>query len=153
MHTNISDQQTTDLVKKIATDIESSGWEPEMIVGIARGGLVPATMLSYRFECDMQPLVWQTSKGSAQESNLWLPEDAVAGKHILIVDNVVRTGTTLQQIMSDWDLSVVNNIDWGQGVKFACLHRCVDSEIMPQYVGDTITSTQQMIYPWENLNG
>lgn len=141
----------TTLVQQLIEDIESSNWEPEIIVGIARSGLVPATILSYHFDCPLQPLVWSTTKPETQESNLWLPEDATAGKHTLIVDGRVNTGKTLQCVMDDWDMSILNNIDWGKTVKFACLHMHDTSQVKPEYAGKVISSATKIVYPWENM--
>lgn len=141
----------TTLVQQLIKDIESSNWEPEIIVGIARSGLVPAMILSYHFDCPLQPLVWSNTKPETQESNLWLPEDATAGKHTLIVDGMVDTGKTLQGVIDDWDLSVFSNIDWGKTVKFACLHMRDTSQVKPEYAGKVISSATQIIYPWENI--
>jgi hypoxanthine phosphoribosyltransferase len=140
----------TALVEQLIEHIESSNWEPEIIVGIARGGLLPAVMLSHHFGCPMQPLVWSNRDPATNEMNLWLPEDAVAGKHTLIVDDVINTGKTIQDIMTDWDMSVCNNIDWGNTVKTACLHHRESSEVKPEYIGASTNSSTQLIYPWEN---
>jgi hypoxanthine phosphoribosyltransferase len=142
-------QDTDALAKKLIKDIEDSGFEPEIVVGIARSGLMPATMISYYFGCPMQPLVWSNTKPETQESNLWLPDDATAGKHTLIVDGITRTGKTLQGVIDDWDLSVFANIDWGNTVKLACLHMHDTSELKPEYVGEVITNDTDILYPWE----
>jgi hypoxanthine phosphoribosyltransferase len=142
----------TMLVNDLINQIEASEWEPEIIVGIARSGLVPAAMLSYHFDCPLQPLVWSNTNPETQESNLWLPEDATAGKHTLIVDGIVRTGKTLQCVKDDWDLSVFSNIDWGNTVKIACLHMHETSEVKPEYIGEVINSATKIIYHWESFN-
>ena len=141
----------TEYTKQLIADIEASGWEPEIIVGLAPHGLLPAVILSQHFECPMQPLVWNTRDSAECESNCWLAEDAVAGKHTLIVDATVRTGKTLEQVTEDWDMSVVSNIAWGDSVKFACLHLAEDSEVKPEFVGEYITNAQRQIYPWEGV--
>lgn len=139
------------LVKRLITEIEASGWEPEIVVGVARGGLLPAVMLSHHFDCPMQPLVWSRNRPGEQESNCWLSEDASAGKHTLIIDDIVDTGATIEEIMNDWDLTVVANIDWGKTVKVGCLQKRDTSKYDPAYVGELITNTQWQVYPWEEL--
>lgn len=147
----LSNDNVEELVRKIIVSIEESDWEPEIIVGISRGGLLPAVMLSHYFECPMQPLVWSTRDTEQQESNCWLAEDAAAGKHTLIVDDIIDTGKTISQIMDDWDLSVVQNIDWGNTVKVAGLQLRDSSEYDPAYVGELITNSEWQVYPWEEI--
>ena len=36
------------------------GFKPELIIGVARGGLVPAVMLSHYLDVPMQSLHWST---------------------------------------------------------------------------------------------
>ena len=35
------------LILKICRDVSNSGWRPDYIVGITRGGLIPAVMISH----------------------------------------------------------------------------------------------------------
>ena len=120
------------LVANIARNILVGNWKPDYIVGIVRGGLVPAVMLSHYLNIPMHTLNVSLRDGEGGESNLWMAEDAlgpnsrerfienpvdVAGileaasdllenggtyKNILIVDDINDQGTTLNWIMKDW---------------------------------------------------
>lgn len=146
---HVSYEDITKMTEQLIADIEATGWEPEIIVGMVPHGLLPAVILSHHFDCPMQPLVWNVDNKEEQESNCWLAEDAVAGKHTLIVDATVRTGRTIEQVTEDWDMSVFNNIAWGESVKSACLFLAEDSEVKPEFVAERITNTQTQVYPWE----
>jgi uncharacterized protein len=128
----INNQQLNGLVSKICRDITLSGWRPDYIVGLTRGGLVPAVMISHYLNVPMYGLsVSLRDNDMAPESNLWMAEDAlgpnsrerfvenpvdVAGileaasdllengtyKEILIVDDINDTGATFNWIMKDW---------------------------------------------------
>jgi len=128
----INQNQLNGLVSKICRDITLSGWRPDYIVGLTRGGLVPAVMISHYLNVPMYSLgVSLRDNNMEPESNLWMAEDAlgpnsreryvenpvdVAGileaasdllengtyKEILIVDDINDTGATFNWIMKDW---------------------------------------------------
>ena len=66
------------LVAKLCRDIVISGWRPDYIVGLTRGGLVPAVMISQYLEVPMHTLsVSLRDSDTGPESNLWMAEDAL----------------------------------------------------------------------------
>lgn len=130
----INQHELNCLVSKICRDILLSGWRPDYIVGITRGGLVPAVMISQYLNVPMHTLGVSLRDQLGSESNLWMAEDAlgpnskerfvenendVAGilsaasdllesgtyKEILIVDDINDTGATFNWIMNDWRAS------------------------------------------------
>lgn len=66
------------LVSKLCRDIVISGWRPDYIVGLTRGGLIPAVMISQYLEVPMHTLsVSLRDSETGPESNLWMAEDAL----------------------------------------------------------------------------
>ena len=127
----INQQELNGLVSKICRDIVISGWRPDYIVGITRGGLIPAVMISHYLNVPMHTLGVSLRDQIDSESNLWMASDAlgpksrerfvedendVAGilsaasdllengtyKEILLVDDINDTGATFNWIMQDW---------------------------------------------------
>jgi len=127
----IRQPELTGLVSKICRDIIISGWRPDYVVGLTRGGLIPAVMISHYFNVPMHALGVSLRDGQGGESNLWMAGDAlglnsrerfvedendVAGvleaasdllesgtyKEILIVDDINDSGATFNWIMEDW---------------------------------------------------
>ncbi len=120
----INQHELNGLVNKICRDILISGWRPDYIVGITRGGLIPAVMISQYLNIPMHTLGVSLRDGNEAESNLWMAEDAYNGKNILIVDDINDTGATFNWIINDWPESCHPNDDrwndvWNNNVKFA----------------------------------
>lgn len=128
----ISNEQLKGLISKLCRDISNSGWRPDYVVGITRGGLIPAVMISHYLGVPCETLKVSLRDGGEPESNLWMAEDAYGYvrdervvedendvgaileaasdllengdryKNILIVDDINDTGSTFNWIIQDW---------------------------------------------------
>lgn len=76
---------------------------PHLIVGISRGGLIPATMLSHRLNCLVETISASSYEGTrrtAQKSTViegWKSNYGNPGT--LIVDDIMDTGNTFDAIL------------------------------------------------------
>ncbi|SVD60241.1 uncharacterized protein METZ01_LOCUS413095, partial [marine metagenome] len=69
--------------------VSNDNWKPDYIVGINRGGLTPAVMMSHFMNVPMFTLDIQLrDHARPPESNTMMPLDAMDGKRILIVDDI-----------------------------------------------------------------
>ncbi len=76
----INNKQLKGLVAKICREITNSNWRPDYVVGLTRGGLIPAVMISHYFGVPCETLKVSLRDGSEAESNLWMAEDALGGE-------------------------------------------------------------------------
>jgi xanthine phosphoribosyltransferase len=98
----IKQHEFNGLVAKLCRDIANSGWRPDYIVGLTRGGLLPAVMISHYFNIPMHTLsVSLRDSANGPESNLWMAEDALGPRtRERIVDDADDIGGILQAASS-----------------------------------------------------
>ena len=155
------------MIQSINNLMYADQWRPDYVVGLTRGGLVPAVMLSNMTGIKMHTLDVRFRDGDTQESNAWMAEDAFgmpeadsggAGKNILILDDINDTGRTFKWIQKDWssgcfpDHSHWNNV-WGNNVGTAALIDNGASEFGEvDYTALEINKAEKdvwVVFPWE----
>ncbi|GGM11062.1 phosphoribosyltransferase [Nakamurella endophytica] len=93
-------------VRELAQQVADSGWQPEIVIAIARGGLIPAGGLAYALgtkaagtlNVEFYTDVEETLPDPVVLEPL-LDTDAVRGKRLLVVDDVADSGRTLALVM------------------------------------------------------
>jgi hypoxanthine phosphoribosyltransferase len=116
---------------------------PDIIIGIARGGLIPATILSHRFESDLAILQISSYEGQEQKGFIFTTPafdiEELQDKRVLIVDDICDSGNTLlfAKDILDIDAETFVLIDKGRTDR-------------PTYVGiETEPSLEWIKFPWE----
>ena len=159
---DITGQKYRSLVAKICRSIAVSNWRPDYTVGLTRGGLIPAVMISHYFDIKMFAL-HVTSKPENNESNLWMAEDAFGynanhRKNILVVDDINDSGKTINWLINDWQSSCLPNDPiwkdvWNNNVKFAAVYDNVSSKckVTMDFCGEEITKSKKdwIVFPYE----
>ena len=173
-------QDVENACTNIALQMYKDAWRPDYIVGITRGGNVPATILSNMLDIRCEALkVSLRDDSMGPESNCWMSEDAfgynypeetgVTGcrwdikqrKNILIVDDINDTGATFNWIKQDWQSSCLPNEEnawnavWENNVRFAVLTENLSSDFGDvRYSVHEVNKAEEdvwLVYPWEKV--
>ena len=166
----------------IALQMYKDNWRPDYIVGITRGGNVPATILSNMLDirCEALKVSLRDATGES-ESNCWMASDAFGyvdeedrattksrwdigkRKKILVVDDINDTGATFNWIKEDWRSGCLPNEEswktvWHNNVRFATITDNLSSDFngTVDYSVHDVNKAEQdvwLVYPWENVGG
>jgi len=141
----------------LARQMRQDQWQPDYIVGIGRGGLIPATLLSHYMDTPMKTLDVSLRDGGDTVSNCGMAEDAYEGKNILVVDDINDQGNTIAWIKKDWQSSCLPGETqwqkvWGINVRFAVLTDNLSSSEESDYHVWEVNKAEEdcwLVYPWE----
>jgi hypoxanthine phosphoribosyltransferase len=148
---------------ELARQVITSQWRPDYIVGITRGGAIPAVMLSQFFNVPMRPLQVSLRDGGDCVSDLGMAEDAFGHeedpKNILIVDDINDQGSTIAWIKQDWPSGCFPDHNqwtktWGHNVRFATLTNNMASKETVDYSVWEVNKAEEdcwLVYPWEEF--
>jgi len=163
------ENQTQEILRQLQRDT----WRPDYVVGLTRGGLVPANLISQYLEVPMETLkVSLRDSEHGPESNLWMAEDAYGyanydpmcsgngRKRILIVDDINDWGATLNWIKQDWQSGCLPDDErwaevWGNNVRVAALvdNEASKSELKISYSAIDLNKAEEdvwIVFPWED---
>lgn len=131
---------TLELAKKIRT----SKLEFDVIVGVLRGGVIPAVYLSdFLNNHDVRAVRLKSYVGINKTAKVEIIQPlngGVKGKKVLLVDDIADTGNSLKAALEHV------REKGAKQVKIACLHYKPWSKVKPDYY---VEETQKwVIYPW-----
>ncbi len=120
----------------------------DIIVGIARGGLIPAVRMSHIMD-DVLMRVMDVKFYTNIEEHTEIPEitvpltEPVEGKNVLIVDDVADTGKTLKVVKEDMEKKGAKE------ARIAVIAKKPQSIIDPDYY--IFQTDRWIIFPWEKM--
>ncbi|WP_432543217.1 phosphoribosyltransferase [Kineococcus sp. SYSU DK002] len=133
-------------VRELASTIAADGFRPEVVLGIARGGLPLAAGLAYALDVKVAATInveFYTGVGSRLPEPVVLPPSVdlseLTGRRVLVVDDVADTGRTLAVV-------VRMCADAGVVARSAVVYRKPTTRLDPEYAWK---ETDRWIeFPW-----
>jgi hypoxanthine phosphoribosyltransferase len=139
--------QSYALAKKLAERIRKSGFRPDIVIAIGRGGYVPA-----RVVCDflLQERLtsikiehWGIAAHRMDRATICFPIAVdITGQSVLIVDDVTDTGETLVAAVD-----YIGSLGCGE-MRTGVLQHKASSAFRPDFCGEQVTGWRWIIYPW-----
>jgi hypoxanthine phosphoribosyltransferase len=140
--------QVYDMLIELARRVKDSGFRPDLIVGVCRGGWAPARVMSdllenantasIRIEFYLAPGV--TTRKPVISQAIMVP---VKGANVLVVDDVSDTGESLKVAVEHLDVC------GARAIKTATLYYKPQSIFKPDFF--MVQTEQWIIFPWERL--
>ena len=120
-------------------------WQPEIILGVARGGLYPATLISHILQVELYPirLTRRVRDIPTFERPQWRvePPGEVADRRVLVVDEISGSGETLTMVKE-------RALALGAAeVRSAVMYAHTWGTDAPDYIG--LISDALLINPWD----
>jgi uncharacterized protein len=135
--------------RHLAGEVVESGFEPDMVVAIARGGLLLAGAISYALgikACGALNVEFYTGVDSRLPEPVVLPpmldSSALEAKRVLLVDDVSDSGRTLALVV---DLIAASGAD----VRTVCLYSKPHTVLEPDFVWRR--TDRWITFPWSAL--
>lgn len=132
----------------IVSKLLSSNWIPDYIVGVKRGGLIPAVVLSHKFNKPLIMMSCQLRDSSDKEVRLYEVEEVPNDKNVLIVDDICDSGITMSKIM----VQFFSNLFAPNNVRTCSLIYNIDQKFIVDYYSKEIdrqTENRWIVFPWE----
>lgn len=135
-----------DDIEILTNYIRNSAWFPDYIVGVKRGGLIPAIKLSHIFNKPLIMMSCQLRDDKDNSVKLYEVEQLPKNKNILIVDDICDSGITFQKIVNQLLIEGLNNI------KTCSLIFNFSQDFRIDYCAreiDRFQDNRWIIFPWE----
>ena len=134
------------MVDEVAEKISKSKFKPDLIVGIIRGGLIPARLLSDRLNVDellfLEVKLYEGIGVRGRRPYLKQPLIGdIKGRRVLLVDDISDTGMTLQLAQE------VVAFYMPEEVRTATLYIKPWTGLVPDYYGEM--TEKWVVFPWE----
>jgi hypothetical protein len=135
------------LAARLATRIRAGGYSPQVLIGVGRGGYLPARLLSDFLDVmDLTTFKIEHYRGSRKEplARVRYPLSAdLSGKRVLLVDDVNDSGDTFAVALGH-----LRERGAPKELRSAVLHHKITSTYVPDYYGQQVVKWRWITYPW-----
>ena len=134
----LSDKDVKNYVSSIINQMARADFKPDIVIGLARGGIVPALLVSQYYDC----------KCYIRNKEETLFDVEFFQRSILVIDDINDSGNTLtsvnQELYQDLEL---------RNIKYAALINNESSAFTVEFSGANFNRFEQsdwFIFPWED---
>jgi hypoxanthine phosphoribosyltransferase len=144
--------EVVDWSKKLARKIVDSGYQPDVIIGIARGGVTPARLLcDYLGVMDLLTIKvehWVETAGHLEDAIVKYPFTAnLEKKKVLLVDDICDTGRSI--IVSK---EYIERNSKPEQLRVATMQYIKPvAKFVPDYYVDEVVDWVWYLYPWNQM--
>lgn len=128
----------------LGTQITTSVFRPEILVGITLGGLIPLTLIAKQLKIQEVLTIHAHSYDKKEKKELIIkypPSADLRGKKVLLIDEIADTGDTLRAI------SKILTEEYGAVLKTAVLVRKNSCTFATDF--SAISTDEWIVFPWE----
>jgi uncharacterized protein len=136
------------MLLSLAKEIKASGYKPEVIVGVSRGGWPPARIMSDLLEnsniANMKVEFYKDIGVRSEKPRITQPVTSqVTGKRVLVVDDVADSGRSLKVVADHLRRKGAREL------KVSTIYYKPQSIFRPDFYAKT--TRKWIIFPWERL--
>ena len=146
----ISWGQIYGLCRKLSYKIRASGFTPDMIVAIGRGGYIPGRILADLLGLmDLVGIRIEHYHGARKGAAARIRQPlsiGIGGRRILLLDDVSDTGETFEVALEH-----LRENGAAEQMHTAAIHHKIVSRIEPDFYARKIVKWRWIIYPWAVL--
>jgi len=136
-------------VQSLAQLIDQSDWKPDFIIGIGRGGLVPAVYISHQTKLPMLSIDHSAKvPGFADELLAKVAAKSAAGQRLLFIDDINDSGGTIAYVRR----LLADNGCQADNLRFAVILTNSRSRVTVDYWAQIIDRDEDkrwFVFPWE----
>ncbi len=136
-------------VRSLSRTLAADSWKADFIIGIGRGGLVPAVYISHELQVPMLSIDHSSKvPGFADELLHKVADKSTTGTRLLFVDDINDSGGTIVYIRN---LLSANGCT-PENLRFAVLMDNCRSKARVDYTAETLDRDEDkrwFVFPWE----
>lgn len=119
--------------------------DADLLVGVARGGLVPAVILSHRTNTPLDCITWQTRDNINREVKEEIIEMIDAGKTVVFVDDLTDSGNCFLEIDDAYNKKQLEN------VQYVTIISKDSSNFEVDFAPIHTDTNNWVVFPWEEV--
>jgi hypoxanthine phosphoribosyltransferase len=154
-HIKLSWDQYNDLARNLIKHINETNFRPELIIGIARGGLPLLTTIASAFSTREVGVLFIQNTVADEAFSARLPEAVCHGvgipyqvqdRKVLLVDDIIRSGQSIKQ-----SIKILEELG-AKAIKVITLYKQKGEYPFDYYSPVEVKKETWIVFPWDNLS-